>query len=101
MDVRPWRADNICDITTTPANLTAATAAAATAAAENAVASLEGAGVFGRTRVCLTSFASTFFFFFKNKRTPHSHSPRDFFKKPPELSLLVCFYIGHLTTTAA
>ena len=40
-------ANNICDITTTPANLPAATAAAATAAAQDAVASLEGAGVFG------------------------------------------------------
>ena len=40
-------ADNICDVTTTPANVPSKVAAAATAAAKDAVASLEGAGVFG------------------------------------------------------
>ena len=39
--------DNICDVTITPADVSAFVAAAATEAAQNAVASLEGAGVFG------------------------------------------------------
>ena len=39
--------NNICDITTTPAGVSAEVAAAATKAAVEAVASLEGAGVFG------------------------------------------------------
>ena len=39
--------DNVCDVTTTPANVSTFVAKAATEAAANAVASLDGAGVFG------------------------------------------------------
>lgn len=40
-------ANNICDVTTTPANIPASVAKEATIAAKAAVASLEGAGMFG------------------------------------------------------